>query len=295
MIKEIETIKTNLEKYPSIKKFLGKIINQRLKIECYTHAMLTAHLLEINELTQFDLERLECTLKQGELHCENFNKIFQSKGLSIQSEVADGQIIDLLAEVKAFEFLHYRGFNNITNIPRTANTRTVDFTAKKSGQNYAIEVTRLGLAQSIEKQPVFQMNLNTVTQNKCQDANGFRISIITQGLNPSRLKREISDAIDSKYPQMKIFCLNNKDMEGVLFISSGRDYFAMSNYENKNYEITPTQDFLDALTEMWRSPKQEDLKDYISRIVITRGKDLKKAIVYPSLNNEEQTFDHQTL
>lgn len=287
LAEEAKVIKFNLEEYPFIKKFLGNIINQRLKIECFTHGMLTANLLELTELTKLDLSRLECILKFGESDCRGFKQIFQGKGLSKQTEIADGQIIDILAEVKAFEFLHNQDFHDIANIKRVAGVRTVDFIAQRNGRNYAIEATRLGLAQSAEKQPAHAYEVDTISYTKCGDANGFRISMMTQGLNVCRLKSEISDAISSKYLQMKEFCKSRTDIQmGMLFISSGRDYFVMGKYENKEYEITPNQDFLTVLTDIWKSPAQEDLKDYLHHVVITRGKDLNRAIIYPSLRNK---------
>lgn len=149
MTQEAELIESNLRNYPLIKSLLGEIIEQRLRIECYTHGMLTGHLLD--EGSRSDLERLELVLQFGNSCCRDFKLIFQEDRLSQQD--ADGKIIDVLAEVKAFEFLCRHGFRDITKIRRKGGAKTVDYTATRDNQNYAVEVTRLGLAQSYGKQP----------------------------------------------------------------------------------------------------------------------------------------------
>lgn len=284
MTDNVEIIESNLEEYPFIKKFLGKIIKKRVEIECFTHGMLTANLLD--RCCKPDLEGLECVLKLGESYCRDFKRIFQGRGLSKQSQIADGQIVDMLAEVKAFEFLYNQGFKNISSIRRTATTKTVDFTSQKGKENYAIEVTRLGLAQSTEKQPVQAYKVDTLTYETCGDADGYRSTCKTEGLNVPRLAREISDAINNKYVQIKDFCQREEDKwKVILFISSGRDYFPMRKYENKEYEDTPDSDFRTAITDICRELGNQ--VSYLDYIVITRGKDLGKAIVYPKSDLEE--------
>lgn len=286
MTQDAEIIKFNLEKYPSIKRFLGNIIDQRLGIECYTHGMLTANLLVNNEP---DLDKLDKVLQLGGKYCIDFKRIFQSKGLSEQSEIADGQIIDMLAEVKTFEFLHAQKFTEIVNVKRE-QVKTVDFIAIRDSHKYAVEATRLGLAQSKEKQPIYSFQASTLSYAKCEDADGFEFEWINGGINVDRLIKEISDAIYGKLGQIRGFCQRESDIsKAILVISSGRDYFVMRKYENKAYEITPTQDFLKALETIWHSLRQEGLDDCLHHLVITRGKDLGKAIIRPPFDAEEQT------
>ncbi|GEM_PF-3305492 len=281
--KQAQIIRQNLEEYPLMKKFLGKIIGQRLRIECFTHGMLTANLL-VND--DENLKKLEGVLELGNSYCRDFTRIFGGRNLSEVSEIADGQIIDLLAEVKAFEFLHSRGFENITNVRRLTGTRTVDFTAQANEEDYAIEVTRLGLAQSEKKQAIHAYTVNTIRYTKCEDADGFAFKMMTEGLNVDRLKEEISGAIGNKSAQMRDFCQERGGIwKGIIFISSGRDYFVMGKYENKEYENTPNGDFQTALVEISEDLKSQD--GCISSIVITRGKDLTKAIIFPSLKTKE--------
>jgi hypothetical protein len=282
MTGEAKIIMTNLENYPLIKKFLGNIIRQRLQIECFTHGALTAHLLEFSELTKVDLERLEIVFQFANSCCDDFDLIFQEEKLS-QHEDADAKILDILAEVKAFEFLCRHGFRDIAKMRRKPDAKTVDFTAKRISQNYAVEVTRLGLASSEKKQPVFSSKVSTLDYSeKCVDAGGLEVSRIDKGLNKERIERDVNDAIERKYPQIKEFC-QAKDgaWRGILFMSSGRDYFAMRRYENKGYEQTPKGDFYEALGQIWQYLKGQQRDKYLHHLVITRGKDLGRAIISP--------------
>ena len=235
MIDKIGIVKSNLKKYPSISKYFGRIIKQRLRIECFTYGVLTAHLLEPTEYTNVDLQRLEAILQVGEKYCKDFSRIFSGKHLSDDSVIADGQIIDVLAEVKGFELLHNQGFSEIYNVKRSS-FKTVDFIAKRNEKKYAIEVTRLGLSQSEKKQPQFTNKISSLKYDKCEDATGWELSIITAGNNVDRLKIEIEDAINKKHEQIQQFCESQKGAWNViLLISSGRDYFIMKKYENKEY------------------------------------------------------------
>lgn len=282
MTQEAEIIMRNLKKYPLIKEFFGNIIKQRLQIECYTHGMLTAHLLELNELTKFDIERLEIVLQFGNSCCENFDFIFREDKLA-QYEDADGKIIDMLAEVRAFEFLCRYTFKDISKIRQSLKSKTVDFISKRNNINYAIEVTRLGLAKSDEKQAVYDHRVSTLKWSKCEDASGVEGRLPPkEGINVERIKTEIYDAIDKKYAQLSEF-LEDKDnsWKGVLLISSGQDYFIVRRYENKGYEDANVNDFIDALEQIWKFMKAEGRDKYLHHLVITRGKDLKKVVIYP--------------
>lgn len=288
-MQEHDIIKSNLEKYPFIKKYFGNIINQRLQIECFTHGMLTAHLLELNELTNFDLERLEIVLQFANSCCNDFEIITQEDKL-YQYQDADAKIVDMLAEVKAFEFLCRHSFKDITKIRHRPDAKTVDFTAKRNNQKYAIEVTRLGLPQSNKKMLTHSFIVSTLNyENKCEDADGFEISLIDEELSKERIEKEIYDVINHKYHQLKEFCESVGSIRKViLFISSGRDYFIARRYENKAYEITPPKIIYEALEQTWQSIMEEERNKYLHHIVITRGKDLSKAIIYPSFEIKER-------
>jgi len=287
MNKEVEIIMANLKEYPFLDKYFGNIIEQRLQIACYTHGMLTSHLLELTEFSQSDLDRLEIVLQFAGSCCHDFELITKEDSLS-QYQDADAKIVDMLAEVKAFEFLCRYGFRDIIKIKHLPNAKTVDFTAKLNNQIYALEVTRLGLSSSDKKQPVYSFIHSTLKYDaKCEDADGLEISMIGEKLNKERIEEEIYDAIGHEYPQLKEFCQTEDDnWRGIIFISSGRDYFAARKYENKAYEQTPKEDFSSALEQLWQHLKGEQRDKYLHHLVITRGKDLRKAIVSPDFNRE---------
>ena len=93
---------------------------------------------------------------------------------------------------------------------REKDIKTVDFTANKNNQSYAIEVTRLGLAKSNEKQPIYDHKVSTLNYDKnCEDADGFEVRLPPkEGLNVGRIETEIYDVVDHKYRQFSDF-LNN--------------------------------------------------------------------------------------
>ena len=284
MVQDVGIIKANLEKYLFLKKFLGNIIDQRLGIKGYECGMFAAHLLD-DESSKSDLARLENALQLGETYCRDFERIFKSKRLSKVSEIADGQIIDMLAEVKAFEFLHVQGFEGITNFQRKGGTRTVDFTAAKNGRNYAVEVTRLGVPQSARKKPRYMVKNSLPPHNipgvRQLEGEWF---LISGKDNVPRIMEAIRDAIENEYPQIKEFCQRQDNhWNGMLIISTGRDYFVMNKYAKTEFEITPNA-VQDALKQVWNLMKEgrEDYK-YLNHIVIVMGKDFGKAIIYPPL------------
>jgi len=54
------------------------------------------------------------------------------------------------------------------------------------------------------------------------------------------------------------------------------------HYENKQYQITPKKDFLEALRNVRQLMQQEGKEEYLHHIVITRDKKLDKIIIYPN-------------
>lgn len=281
---EYTIIQQNISRYPCMQYFLGNIIDQRLKIQCFKYGMLTGQLLD--EHSASDLDKLEHSLYLANLYCNDFALLFKGKKLPQDPKTVDGQIIDVLAEVKAIEYLHGHGFQEITHIKRKKNVKTVDFSAQRNGQYYAIEVTRLGLAQSVKKQPVYYYKDSKIDYSiKCEDAEGYELSMITEGINTERIMIEISDTVQHEYPQIKEYCGRQANQwKGILILSSGRDYFVAGMYENKAYEETPTKDFLEALEKIHESLKQEQANyKYLNYLIILRDKDLSKAITYPNL------------
>jgi hypothetical protein len=293
-----EIITDNLEKYPLIKMYLGKIIEQRLQIECFTHGLITANLLLLEEekkdplaleINKSDLQRLEIVLQFGNSCCKNFNHIFKEENLTIY-ENADGKIIDILAEVRAFEFLCRNAFKETQKIIPNRSYKSVDFTAKKDNITYAIEVTRLGLSLSSEKQPVYDYQVGTFDYGeKCKDATGWEVrGTPEEELNVERITNEIYDAINNEYKQLSDYLKKyDNSRKGVLLISDGQDYFKAGKYENKRYDEVCINDFQEALRKIWDYIKEENREKYLHHIIITRGKDLGKVIVSPPFSNKE--------
>ena len=273
MAQDVELIKSNLQNYPLIKCYLEDIINQRLKIECYEYGMLTAQLLD-GEPSEPDLTRLEDVLKVGEAYCIDFKSIFDERNLPNKDKDIDSEIINMLAEVKAFEFLHRQGFRDIARVKRKKGTKTVDFTAKRNRQNYAVEVTRLGLASSKRKQPEL---------DKLSKPPRLTIIFSNEPQNIKRVAEDISDEVIDKYPQVREFCQRQAGVwKGILVISNGRDYFVASRYENKLYELEPST-VRRILEQEWKLLKEGQEYECLHHILITMGKNLEKATIYPEL------------
>jgi hypothetical protein len=273
MTQDVEIVKSNLEEYPSIKCYLGDIINQRLKIECYENGMLTAQLLD-GEASKPDLMKLEGALKIGEAKCTDFKAIFQERKLPNQDRAIDSEIINILAEVKACERLHKYGFSDITKTKRKKDAKTVDFTAKRNNQHYAVEVTRLGLASSDKKKPAL---------DKSSRPPWLTIMDSKETQNTRRIAEDIYDKVIDKYPQIREFCQKQDNLwKGILVISNGRDYFVAGRYENKLYELRP-HTVAQVLKQEWESLKKEQEYDFLNHIIITMDKDTDKVIVHPNL------------
>ncbi len=276
---------SNLNQYKYIDKFLGDIIRKRMTIKGFTRGMLTAHLLDSNESTKSDLDKLEHILQIGNSCCEGFNFIFEESKLSNKDVAIDGEIINILAEVKAFEILSHNGFKKIKKIKRSKITKTVDFTAKINGQNYAVEVTRLGIAQANRKKPVYLIKDKIHPHNMPGIRELEGEFFITSGKdNIPRTEETIRDAINNKFSQLKGFCkTQDGNWKGIIVISTGRDYFVMNKYANTEFEMHPNS-VREALKNVWNLLNKEHGNfKYLQHIVITIDKDLSRTIIYPDI------------
>ena len=260
--------------FPMVREFLGEIIEQRLDIRNYENGVLTSQLLnaarkdaacnEDEYLEGFELDSdlysLDQTLDFGRENCKGFSLIFKDIELS-QHQDADAKIKDMLAEIKAFEFLSRQDFRDITKIGQRQSERSVDFIAHKSNENYAMVVTLLSSAQYAE-----------------EHSDEYDVEAAKEWL-----AADISNTIDQKYPQIEEFCQRKiGTWKGVIFISSGCDYFRARKYENRLYGL-PLRIVTVLLNREWRARKEgQKSHEYLHHIVITMGRNIWKAIIYPS-------------
>jgi len=274
MTEESKIIWSNLEKYSYMKIFLGNIINQRLAITDCEHGMLTACLLD--EPSKPDLERLDHALQLGKSLCTNFKMIFGIGRLPQNPEQADGRIIDMLAEVKAFEFLYNWEFKDITYLRQKADTRTVDFTARINGDNYAIEVTRLGLPQSDTKKPVY------LAKGSSPNQGILEWFLISGSDNVPKFKKTIAAAIENEYRQVEEFCLKQSGVwKGIVIISVGRDYF-VTKYARRDLDMFPNR-IRETVKDVWNMLKenQKSSYQYLHHVAVILGKTLDKVLIHP--------------
>jgi hypothetical protein len=293
-MEEQENIKLMLEDhFPLINKFLGDIIERGLEIPDYRNSLLISQLLKAaSKLPAFEenkysededyddfyyddedyfsdsfkldsgLYLLNKTLYYGERYCEGFNCIFNNVNIQKQQE-AENRITEILAQVKAFEFLSKVGFRNITTVDRWQNKLQVEYSARKSPDYHAVVVTRLYSAKYIEEH-----------LSEYNEEHFVRL-----------LTSDISYAINQEYHKLEQFCKNHVGVDkGIIFVSGGRDYFGNKKLENTLYGLKLTK-VMFALNKEWQIHKTDQKSyQYLNHIVITTGRNIRNAIVYPSLN-----------
>ncbi|MFC1940163.1 hypothetical protein ACFLXO_05720 [Chloroflexota bacterium] len=284
-----ERIISNLSKYPSIRKFLGNAVRKRLEIKGYTRGILTAHLLDGEPS---NLEGLEQVLELGEKYCTDFKLILKGMNLPNRDLAIDGEIINTLAEVKAFEVLYSNHFENIKKI-RPARGKTVDFTATHKGQNYAVEVTRIGIPESPKKasEPYLVESLTDDADNlaaKLMMYTPDTKKIITDSNNKQVemsnyeiWSYSIESAVKAKYKQLEqyISSNDNRKTKGIIFVSSGRDYFVLCKYARGDMFLTNTMQRI--CQKLFLKLKKEGSYPYLHHLIFNLGKQAKEPVVFP--------------
>jgi len=283
VVQEVTTIvNSRLEEYPFIKRYLLKIIRDRLKLPIPDRGILVGSLLDEGD-SATDLKRLERALQFGESHCQRFKHVFDRMGLPLDQVDADGRIIDVLAEVKVFEWLYSQGFDNITYLEQKSPLKNVDFTATRRDCYYAVEVTRLGLPRSSRKKPVY-LAKGTIPHHDIPGVRNLEgeFFIMAGPDNVPAFEETFAAAISRKYPQIREFCERQaRRHRGILALSVGRDYF-VSRYARRDMDMFPRADY-QALKLAWES-QREDIRRYLHHVVFIPGKNLAKVLIYPSLD-----------
>ena len=297
MMDEIENIKYILtDRFPYINEFLAGMVSAKLKIPSYETGLLTSQLLKAahrallqeeednddDEYFGFDdeyyesdsykldsgLHLLDKTLYFGQRkgNCDGFSLIFPTINIFKRQQEVDNKITEILAHVKCFEFLSKAGLKNITKVDQCHNNLQVDFKARKLNDYYAIVVTYLYSAKHIEE----------------------HLAEYDEHYAMKSLSNDIAYAINQKYPQIEQFCRTHVGVnKGIIFISSGRDYFGNKKYESKLYGLKLTK-VIFALNKEWQTRKKDQKSyQYLHHIVITTGRNVRNAIVYPRLDIEE--------
>lgn len=310
--------------YPNINTLLGELIRQRITIPKYESEKLTSRLLRVTQklpsspvyqhilemiqftdqsyehndneddfnddfdddynddfseydlgdyLSQSEYEKelfkldsglsiLDQTISRGAHYCKGFDHISKNIKL-LNPQQADKKIQEILIKIKAFEFLSRRGFRDITKLDPLNNEYIVDFVVRKKLEYYAIVTTNLYSQKNIEE------NMHEYDENFIKRS----------------LSNDFSYAIDSKYPELADFCSTHVGIKkGILFISSNRDYFGDRRYEKSVCGITAPK-LIGILNNHWVKRKEgRETYKYLNNIVVTTGRNVWDAIIYPSLN-----------
>lgn len=201
------------------------------------------------------LRYLDKTLFYGKKYCQGFENIFLNISFKKYGE-ADSKTLDVLSQVKCFEFLSKANFRDITAVDKSRDQVQVDYTARipPSFDYYAIAVTRFCAIEELSRDDEQQVS-NYVTSN-------------------------VSNAIKGEYQKLERFCESNIGVnKGLIFIASGYDYF-------NNFLNLSQNKFIVLLNRVWfvHKTSNKDLYKYLDNLVVMTDRNVRNAIVYPSLN-----------
>jgi len=293
-----EAIELVLEEYfPQINKYLGKLVEQELELNDYANGLLVSHLLKAN-LKLPSLEKkgdylendyndeefydedyldevysskgfkldsglyyLNKTLDYGDQNCEGFDYIFKNTSGKKPQEL-EKLTFAILTQVKAYEFLSKVGFENITKVDRWKNELKVDFVAYKPRKYFILIATQLYSGKYIEEHPY-----------EYDDSSKTRL-----------LTNDISYAVEQKYPQIAKYCQTNiGEHVGILFLSTSRDYFGNKQLENSVYGLNTNKLNTILNKEFVRRQQEGDKYRFLNHLVVTTGRNIRKAVIYPSI------------
>jgi hypothetical protein len=228
----VNVVKTELDKYPSIKKYFGSLVEKALQEPNPAANVLVALLSDPAVETKKNMAQLESVLRVGDSDCEYFNDIFSRIAKLDICDLQDANevsnvILDILAEVEGFGYLHDQSFTHIAYVLPTPAQSTPDFTAFKEGQLYAVEVSRLALPQSQRKKvKPFVSTPSFVGLSGKNAREPFVNSLL------AKIKAEYSQHIEP-------FCrAQSNSCYGIVIVSTGRGFFS-SRWARKDFWILP--------------------------------------------------------
>lgn len=256
------TVNEMLSRYPSIKKFLGELICQRLRLGDIEGSALISEMLDDDPCGKYGstekLAKLEEALQRGEKACNKFTHIFSGHGLPGDPTQADGKILDVLAEVKTVEYLDSNAFNGIEHIPVTPKTKTPDFLATRCEERYLVETTRVGLPQPQHKKtrPSAHHELGHGSSITFLDNKGAgNAYLATLRAAAQRECKQLADFITSgSYP-----------FKGIVVLTLGRDFF-VSKHARRDFFLPSTR--AQALQQVWKDLSSMDGYAFLSHIVL---------------------------
>ncbi|MBN1692081.1 MAG: hypothetical protein JW845_00825 [Dehalococcoidales bacterium] len=292
-----EDVELILEEYfPHINKYLGYLIKKEMEMPDFLNGILTSRLLKAaRKLPSLELEKekkylededyyedyddddevyysgsykldsglyyLEHTLYYGDQNCKGFSCIFKNSDVKKYQEI-ENLIAEILVQVKAYEFLSKAGFKNIARIDRWKNELIIDFLSYKPRNYYELMATQLYSGKYIDEHP-YEYGENAKIRS---------------------LTNDISYAVNQKYPQIAGYCRNHVGPHvGILFLSTSRDYFGDKNLKNSVYGLDVTK--LNAIlnNEFVKREQEGEKYKYLNHIVVTTGRNIRKAIIYPNM------------
>jgi hypothetical protein len=162
------------------------------------------------------LRLLEREVTLAVQYCPNFAALVAEKDpLPTDCDQANRSVLDKLAEVHAIVGLHRLGFGDIVFSGRP------DFTASKDGNEYGIEVKRLGPSTGI-RSDLYDERGGSV------ETGLFIGKASSNGKLPKALSHGLKGAIAEKALQLS---KSRPQGNGIIWISLGRDYIPASKYE----------------------------------------------------------------
>jgi len=253
----VKMAESELSEYPLIDKYLGRIIRRRLNLSCPEKGVLIAELLDDEDESKQRLRHLEDVLCLGDQLCENFGDVFKS-GLPEDARDADARILDLLAEIEAFDYLYRNAFTKIAHILRTPANPTPEFTALRHGYCYAVEVKRPHIPQSECKKVKPFVRKGIISGFASGDAHGPLVATF-------------KDVVKDAHKQIEGFCLaENEYYRGIVIMSAGLGFVGSLGLTRGVFSVLRNKPYKNAICQTWGELKEGSNCPYLQHIVFLR-------------------------